>query len=227
VPLTYYYFGGPLSDAIDAARRTRGSLDRVALVGLGTGSLACHKRDGERWTFFEIDPEVIRLASDPKFFRFLSACGSVGTVTGDARLTLVAAPEKYDMIVLDAFSSDAIPVHLLTREALAGYRSRLAPNGAIAMHVSNRHMELASVVAAVAAEEGLVAYFKRDFEANDFLKDFRASADVVVLAASQADIGDLPQRDGWRRLEPRSDVPAWTDDYSDVLGAILRKKFGG
>jgi hypothetical protein len=225
VPLTYYYFGGPLSDAIEAARRARGSLDRVALVGLGTGSLACHQRDGERWTFFEIDPEVIRLASDPNNFRFLSSCGPVGTITGDARLTLVASPEKYDMIVLDAFSSDAIPVHLLTREALAGYRSKLAPNGVIAMHVSNRHMELASVVAAVAAEEGLVAHFKRDLDANDFLKDFRASADVVVLAASEADLGDLPHRKGWRRLEPRPDVPAWTDDYSDVLGAILRKKF--
>jgi spermidine synthase len=227
VPLTYYYFGGPLSDAIDSARRARGSFGRVALVGLGTGSLACHKRDGERWTFFEIDPEVVRLASDPKNFRFLSECGPVGTVTGDARLTLAASPEKYDMIVLDAFSSDAIPVHLLTREALAAYRGRLMPNGVIAMHVSNRHMELASVVAAVAAEEGLVAYFKRDLEANDFLKDFRASADVVVLAASQADLGDLPQRKGWRELEARPDVPAWTDDYSDVLGAILRKKFGG
>ena len=128
------------------------------------------------------------------------------------------------MIVLDAFSSDAIPVHLLTREAVAGYRARLAPNGVIAMHVSNRHMELASVVAAVAAEEGFVAYFKQDDQANDFLKDYRANAEVVALARSEADLGDLPQRAGWRRLSTRPGVLAWTDDYSDVLSAILRKK---
>jgi predicted O-methyltransferase YrrM len=225
-PLTYYYFGGPLSEVIGSARQARGSLDRVALVGLGTGSLACHKREGERWTFFEIDPEVIRLARNPENFRFLSACGSgVEIITGDARLTLVASPVRYDMIVLDAFSSDAIPVHLLTREALAGYSARLAANGVIAIHVSNRHMELASVVAAVAAEEGFVAYFKQHREANDLLKDLRANSDVVALAHSEVVLGELPQRQGWRKIAPRPDVPGWTDDYSDVLSAILRKRF--
>ena len=91
------------------------------------------------------------------------------------------------MIVLDAFSSDAIPVHLLTREAVQGYLSRLAPHGVIVMHVSNRHMELPSVVAAVGSAEGLVAYYKRDDKANDFLKDFKAKAAVVVLAQSGGD----------------------------------------
>jgi hypothetical protein len=130
------------------------------------------------------------------------------------------------LIVLDAFSSDAIPVHLLTREAFAGYLTRLAPNGAIAVHVSNRHMELASVVAAVGAAEGLVAYMKRDDQANDLLKDYRANAEVVVLAKSVADFGDLPSRRGWTRLESMPGVAAWTDDYSDVLRAILRKASG-
>jgi spermidine synthase len=167
---------------------------------------------------------VIRLARNPRNFRFLSECGNVGIVTGDARLTLVASPDRYNLIVLDAFSSDAIPIHLLTREALAGYISRLAPGGVIAAHVSNRHMELASVVAAVAAEERFVAYFKEHREANDFLKDFHANSDVVVLARSDADLGEIPQRDGWRKIMPQPDVPAWTDDYSDVLRAILRKK---
>jgi SAM-dependent methyltransferase len=224
-PLTYYHFGSPLSDAIDATRKVRGRLDRVALVGLGTGSLACHKQAGERWTYFEIDPQVIRLARDPQHFRFLSECGGdIGIVTGDARLTLVASPQHYDLIVLDAFSSDAIPVHLLTREALAGYRDRLRPGGVIAIHVSNRHMELASVVAAVGAEEGFLAWFRRS--ANDFEKTFRAGSEVVVLARNEADAGDLPQREGWKRIAPRAGVAAWNDDYADVLGAILRKKLG-
>ena len=224
-PLTYYYFGGPLSEAVEAARGARGGLGRVAAVGLGTGSMACHKRDGERWTFFEIDPEVIRLAE--KDFRFLSACGPVEQiVAGDARITLAASSERYDMIVLDAFSSDSIPVHLLTREAFAGYLTRLAPNGVIAIHISNRQMELASIVSAVGSAEGLVAYLKQDDQANNFPQDFRANARVVALARSAADLGDLPARAGWRPLEPTPGVAAWTDDYSNVLGAILRKKLG-
>ena len=224
VPLTYYYFGGPISEAVEAARGVRGHLDRVAAVGLGTGSMACHKQEGERWTFFEIDPVVVRLASDEKNFRFLSVCGPVEKiVSGDARITLAASSDRYNLIALDAFSSDAIPVHLLTREAFAGYLSRLAPNGVIVVHVSNRHMELASVVSAVGAAEGLVAYAKQDDQANEFLKDYRANAQVIVLANSIADFGNLPSRPGWMPLAvPTIDV--WTDDYSNVLRAILRKK---
>ena len=223
-PLTYYYFGGPISEAVEAARGVRGRFDRVAVVGLGTGSLACHKRDGERWTFFEIDPEVIRLASDERYFRFLSACGPVERVVpGDARITLAASSGHFDLIVLDAFSSDSIPVHLLTREAFAGYLTRLAPDGMIVAHVSNRHMELAGVVSAVGAAEGLIAYVKQDDQANPSLKDYRANAKVVALAKSVADFGDLPARRGWRRLEPPQGAATWTDDYSDVLHAILRK----
>jgi hypothetical protein len=96
----------------------------------------------------------------------------------------------------------------------------------IAAHVSNRHMELASAVAAVSAAEGLVAYLKQDAGAGDFLKDYRANAEVVVLARAESDLGDLPMRPGWRRIEARSDVAAWTDDYSDILRALLRKRFG-
>ncbi|MGE0566044.1 MAG: spermidine synthase [Pseudolabrys sp.] len=224
-PLTYYYFGGPLSDAVEAARGARGRLDRVAVVGLGTGSLACHQRSGERWTFFEIDAAVARIARDASKFRFLSACApDVPVVLGDARLTLASSQVQYDLIVLDAFSSDAIPIHLLTREAFAGYRARLAPRGVIAAHISNQHMELASVVAAVGAAEGLVAWFKRDAQANDFRKDYRANSEVVVLAREPSDLGDLRERAGWRRIE--SSVAPWSDDYSNVLAAILRRKIG-
>jgi predicted O-methyltransferase YrrM len=223
-PLTYYYFGGPISEAVEAVRQKRGTLDRVAAVGLGAGSMACHRHDGERWTFFEIDPEVIRLAEDETMFRFLSACGPVEKIVpGDGRITLAASSARYDLILLDAFSSDSIPVHLITREAFAGYLGRLAPNGAIVIHISNKHMELASVVAAVAAKVGLVSYFKRDHRANDFLK---ANTEVMVLARSAGDLGDLPSRPGWTRKEPVPGVAAWTDDYSDVLRAILRRKFG-
>lgn len=224
-PLTYYYFGGPISEAIASARTAQGGLGTVAVVGLGSGSLACHKRDGEIWTFFEIDPQVARIARDPNSFRFLAACDPTAPIVlGDARLTLAKLPARYDLIVLDAFSSDAIPVHLLTREALALYLSRLNAHGVIVVHISNKHMDLSRVVGAVGAAEGLVAFFKQDVGANDFARDYHANAAVAVLAREERDLGDLP-RQGWRIIEPRT-VRAWTDDYSDVLGAIWRKKFG-
>jgi spermidine synthase len=170
---------------------------------------------------------VIRIARDPQRFRFLSECApGMPIVAGDARLTLAASTPRYDFILLDAFSSDAVPVHLLTREAFAGYVSRLAPHGVITVHVSNRHVELASVVAKVGASEGLVAYFKRDTAANDFQQDYRSNSDVVALARNVSDLGDLPSRAGWHRLEPSPDIAVWTDDYSNVLAAIWRKKRG-
>ena len=222
-PRTYYYFGGPLSEGIAAARAAQGGLTRVAAVGLGTGSLACHKQDRENWTFFEIDPQVVRIARDPHMFRFLSACApDVPIVLGDARLTLAASKEVYDLIVLDAFSSDTIPVHLLTREAFTGYLSHLAPSGVILVHISNRHMELGSVVAAVGAAQGLVTLVRQDETVTDPLKELHANARVAVLARTAQDLGDLVSKPGWRRIEPSS--APWTDDYSDILGALLRKK---
>ncbi len=143
---------------------------------------------------------------------------------GDARLTLAASPQRYDLIVLDAFSSDAIPVHLLTREALAGYLARLAPGGALVLHISNRHMELGQVVAAIGAADGLVTYLKQDRRPDAVPTDFKANALVAALARKPADLGDLPSRPGWREIAPNPGVAAWTDDYSNIFGAILRKK---
>jgi hypothetical protein len=224
-PLTYYYFGGPISQTIDAAHAAKGGLGRVAAVGLGSGSLACHRRSGEAWTFYEIDPEVVRIAS--RFFSFLSSCApDAGIVMGDARLTLATAQQRYDMIIIDAFSSDAIPVHLMTREAVAGYLSRLEDDGVLVMHISNRHMELGRVVAAVGAAEGLVTYYRWDDRPNVSPPDFKLKAIVTALARSSAHLGGLTQERGWTEIKPDPSVPAWTDDYSDIIGAIIRKKFG-
>jgi hypothetical protein len=226
-PRTYYYFGGPISEGIEAARAAPGGLAHVAAVGLGTGSLACHRRDGEIWTFFEIDPEVVRIARDAKLFRLLSACApDLPVVLGDARITLAALPQRYDLIVLDAFSSDSIPVHLLTKEAFAGYLTRLAPHGTIVVHISNRHMELGRVVAAVGAANGLTTFIKQDESVTDPLQEFHANSLVAVLFREAADGTELAAKPGWRRIEPDQAVAAWTDDYSNILGAILRKKLG-
>jgi len=225
-PLTYYYFGGPFGEAISAARAARGGLDHVAVVGLGTGSLACHRQGREHWTFFEIDPEVIRIARDPHRFEFMSQCApDAPVVTGDARLTLEASTDRYDLIVLDAFSSDTIPVHLLTREAVAGYLAKLTPHGAIVMHISNRHLDLAPVVANVAQSLGLIAFLREDNSAGDLLTTLKANARLVVLAREVADTGSVAGN--WAPLLPDPSSALWTDDYSNILGSMLRRKFGG
>ena len=224
-PLTYFY--RPFSEGIDAARTARGGLRRVAVAGLGAGSLACYKRDNEQWTFFEIDPAVVRIARDPRFFTYISACApDLPVVLGDARLTLAGSAQQYDLIILDVFSSDAIPVHLLTREALSGYLARLEGGGAILIHITNKYMELASVVAAMAVAEGLVAYHKQDDRPAAVPFDYKANASLAALARRRGDLGDLPDRAGWHELKLVPGVSAWTDDYSNILGAIFRKRFG-
>ncbi|QHO76360.1 hypothetical protein ACH79_30860 [Bradyrhizobium sp. CCBAU 051011] len=225
-PLTYYYPEGPLAEAINAARAAHGALGRVAVVGLGTGSLACHRKAGEHWTFFEIDPEVIRIARDPHLFSFLSSCAAdAPVVAGDARLTLEASPGRYDLIVLDAFSSDSIPAHLLTREALAGYLAKLSPRGVIVAHISNRYLDLTPVVANVARSQGLVSFLREDDSAGDFMTTFVSNARVVAMARAAGDIGSVAEK--WTVLHPDSNSALWTDDYSNILGLMLRRKFGG
>ena len=227
-PLTYYYRGGPIQESIEAVRGARGSLPHVAVVGLGSGTLSCYARRDEQWTFFEIDPVVARIARDPHLFTYISACApDLAIVLGDARLTLAASGQRYDLIVLDAFSSDVVPVHLITREAIDGYLARLEDGGAVVLHLSNRYMELGGVIAAVAAAQGLVAIFKDDDRPLTVPLDYKANASVAVLARARADLGELPDRPGWHEVKPVPDIRIWTDDYSNVLGAILRKRFGG
>jgi len=225
-PLTYYYPQGPLAEAINAARAAHGVLGHVAVVGLGMGSLACHRKGSEHWTFFEIDPEVIRIARDPHLFEFMSNCAPDAPVmAGDARLTLEASPDRYDLIVLDAFSSDSIPVHLLTREAVAGYLSRLSPHGVIVVHISNRHLNLAPVLSNVARSHGLAAFLREDASAGDLMTTFKANAQVMVLAREAGDAGSVATN--WTPSQPDPSSALWTDDYSNVLGIMLRKMLGG
>jgi len=224
-PLTYYYHGGPMSEAMTGARRRNGgSFTRVAVIGLGIGALSCYAEPGEDWRFFEIDPEVVRLASDPTLFRSLADCSPKPKITlGDARLTLADQPAGFDLIVVDAFSSDAVPVHLLTREALALYASKLAPHGSLIFNTSNRNIELTGVVAASAAANDLVLLAKRDNQHFDPLTTMRARAEIAVAARSEADTGLKGDEGGWERIHAPATLRLWTDDYSDLLSAVIRK----
>jgi hypothetical protein len=220
--VSYYYAGGPIAEGIRSARAAHGGFDRAGVIGLGTGSLACLREGAERWDFFEIDPEVIRIARNPDFFRFISVCAPDASITlGDARLTLKDSSSQYDLIVLDAFSSDAIPVHLLTSEAFRGYLSRLSPHGVILVHISNRHLDLTPVVANVAQSLGLVAFVKEDQNAGGFLTDLHANARVMLLARDTRDLGAAQS---WAQVRHDPSSATWTDDYSNILGVMLRKK---
>lgn len=219
-PMTYYYRGGAVEDLFTHLVPTASR--RVAIVGLGTGAIACYGRPGERWTFYEIDPLVERIAREPAYFTYLRDCPpQTDVVIGDARLRLAAAPDaEYDLIVLDAFSSDAVPVHLMTREAVALYLSKLRPGGALIVHISNRYVDLEPVLIALAGDAGLAGAFgDRSPPDETSGKPYNGSR-WVVLAREASGLATLAQAPGWRALQPTSSARLWTDDYTDVLGAI-------
>ena len=223
VPLSYYHERSGIGRAVKAVRERKKAPIRMAVVGLGAGSSACLVEAREGLTFYEIDPLAVHIARDPNLFHYLQRCApAVEIVLGDARLTLAdAADGQYDAIVVDAFSSDAIPIHLLTREAMAIYARKLAPQGVVIFHVSNRHLELVSVVAGIAQANGLVArYLSADEEAGS---DYMYATTTVAVARADADFGPLAAAEDWELVEPDPAQWVWTDDYSNIIGAVLRK----
>jgi hypothetical protein len=216
-PLTYYLPRGPLGQMFSATAHLQGRR-RVAVVGLGTGTTAAYARAGEQWTFYEIDPGIERIARDTAYFSYLSDMPvPPRVVLGDARLQMARDQgRQYDLILLDAFSSDAIPVHLVTREALEVYLSRLAPGGIVAFHVSNRYLNLEPVVAALAYDAGLAARAGQG-PRNRNSRGYESNSTWIALARDEAHLGPLVADSSWwkPRLDP--DVGTWTDDYSSIL----------
>jgi hypothetical protein len=224
-PITYYHNNSAIATVIEAVRARKGSPLRVAVIGLGTGSLACRIGPLERWRFFEIDPTVIAIARDPRRFSFVSSCApNLPIVLGDARLMLVKEPDgAYDLIIVDAYSSDAIPVHLATREAMAIYKAKLAPHGVVMMHISNRHLELASVVVGIAAANRLITWVRTNDDDDEDDDNYIFPSDVAISAERAEDIGALAEANTWVLTKPNLALRIWTDDYSNIAGAILRK----
>ncbi|MGL4325629.1 MAG: spermidine synthase [Beijerinckiaceae bacterium] len=229
-PLTYYNPAGAITSAVNLTRAGN-SVRHVGVVGLGAGSMACHATGQESWRFFEIDPEVIRLARDPNRFRFVSDCmPQAPIILGDARLTLAdeAAAAK-DIIVIDAFSSDSIPVHLMTREAVQMYFDKMAAHGVLVMHISNRHLELTSVLTALADELGYTIRVRDDRKfAKDAFKDGNYAARlwmpsiVVAIARNPQPLTAFTPEQGWNEPARTAGVKPWSDNYSDVVSAMIR-----
>lgn len=220
LPLTYYHPTGPIGQIFTKAPFMQ-RVEKVGLVGLGVGSLAAYGQPGEQFTYFEIDPEVLYLARDSGFFSFLKdSKAQMRYVLGDARLTLAKEPDHtYDLLVLDAFSSDAIPTHLLTLEAIEMYERKLKPGGVMAIHISNRYLELAPVVALTARKANLWAYDQVDAPVGDEEKLGKTQSHWMVILHDPGERDLLWKPSYWNDIEIAEDVKPWTDDYVNVLGA--------
>jgi SAM-dependent methyltransferase len=215
-PTTYYGHNSGVGRAMAAVMR-RGPAN-VGVVGLGAGTLAAYGRAGDRFTFYEINPNVVRIAESE--FSFLRDCPAAHEiVTGDARLALAReAPRQFDLLALDAFSGDSIPVHLLTREAFRLYWRHLKPDGVLAVHVSNKYLALAPVAALAASEAGKEARML-SYGGNEV--DEESSSDWVLIT-SRPGFFDAPEiRPAVREIDPIAGLRMWTDDYSG-LWRILR-----
>ena len=223
VPLSYYHPSGPAGDVFAHFRESRAP-GIVAVVGLGAGSLCAYARAGEEWTFYELDAAVERIARDPAYFTFWRDCraGRRSVIIGDARLRLAdAADGRYGLLVADAFSSSAIPVHLITREALDLYRRKTAADGWIVFHISSQHLDLKPIVSGLARDIGWVAYARDDLvltpEERETGKD---PSQWVVLARARSRLGALAEDPRWRVLPGDAGARVWTDDFSNVWNAI-------
>ena len=213
----YYHPSGPVGQVF---RTHPDGFTSVAVIGLGTGALACYAGPDDSWTFFEIDPMVERIARDTRYFTYLAnSPARLSVRLGDGRLTLqTVAPSTYDLLVVDAFSSDAIPVHLLTREAVDLYFSRLKPDGILALHISNRYLDLEPVIGAIAQQQHLFALANADANIPEQdLQVGRMPSHWVVLARTQASIRQLLDRPGWRQAATKASVTGWSDEYSNIL----------
>jgi hypothetical protein len=220
-PSTYFTRSGPIGQVFAAlAPRLEEPGTRLAIVGLGAGTLAAYGHPQQAWTFFEIDPAIERIARDPRFFTYLRECPaqSLDVVLGDARLRLREAPDgAYRLIVLDAFSSDSLPVHLVTREALRLYRSKLAEGGVLAFNLSNRYLDLDPLMGRQAEDADLICRIRYDLviDAGEHKAGKQASI-WAVMAATEADLGGLYSDPRWRPPRTRPGSRAWTDDFSDL-----------
>ena len=217
VPTSYYYPQSPLADVLLGVVPPRPGR-RVGIVGLGTGGTAPYAGPGESWTYYEIDPLVERIARDTTWFTYLADAHSPPQVVlGDARLSLARdSSARFDVLVIDAFSSDAPPVHLLTREAIRLYVERLAPGGLLLLHVTNRYIHFAPVVAALAADAGLIVLMRLDSPTRAQRAQGGYPSDWAVMVRKPEDLGGIARDPRW--LVPGTKPGAlWTDDYSNVV----------
>jgi hypothetical protein len=219
-PLLYYAPRTPIGQVFTSVLSRKGAVD-IAAVGLGTGAVATYTRPGDRLTFFEIDPLVVRITRNPANFTYVTQCahGEIGYVIGDARLTLAKQPrDKFDILLIDAFSSDAIPAHLLTVEAMRTYLSRIKPDGVVIFHLSNRHLQLMTPAEGIARAAGGVSLEQKYYASPSSPRMWESSEYVVIAGRTPQALE--PYRSGEWEIPPPSRARTWTDDYTNIPGAV-------
>jgi len=219
-PLAYYHRAGPLGQVMATFHRAQ-TASSIGVIGLGIGSMLSYARADETWTFYEIDPAVVRIARNTNYFTCLQnpPTKNFQIVMGDARLQLARAPNaSYGLILLDAFSSDAIPLHLLSQQALDLYLGKLAPNGLLAFHISNRYLNLEPVLATLAQAARLTILARDDSEAD--LPRGKEESHWVIFARQRSDLGLLLKDARWFPVSAPAGAKPWTDDFSNILSVF-------
>ncbi|MES2444194.1 MAG: fused MFS/spermidine synthase [Pseudomonadota bacterium] len=222
-PTTYYVAGSGVGQAMRAVPEFYGPHARVGVVGLGAGTLSCYAQPGQQWRIYEIDPAVVSIARDSGKFSFLSQClPNPDIVIGDARLRLAEEPAaRFDLLALDAFSSDAVPMHLMTAEAFETYARVLAPNGLLLVHISNRFLALDPVVAAAAARGGWQAARMTYNPTAEEAADKASTSEWIALSRDPAIFARLMTGDvHWAALSPKPGFAGWTDDYASIVPVL-------
>jgi len=223
-PLTYYAPETPIGQVFTSAQARKPAI-RVGAVGLGAGTVSAYVRPGDALTFFEIDPLVVRIATNPAYFSYTTHCakGRLDFVVGDARLTVARQPkDSFDILLIDAFSSDSVPAHLLTVEAVRSYLERVKPDGVVILHLSNRNLELRSPAMAVARAAGGVALLQRHQEAPGAARLWESSEDALIIGRDAAALAPYAADPRWTPANPNL-ARAWTDDYTNVPGALYAR----
>ena len=223
MPTLYYAPASPIGQTTQMLQLRRSAL-KIGVVGQGSGAMAGYKRAADEMKFFEIDPMVDRLSRDPQWFSFISGCadGPIETVLGDARLTMARETAgTYDLLLIDAFSSDSVPTHLLTVEAIEGYLKLLKPDGVVILHLSNRNLDI-TLPAAAAAQALGAANLHQLYQESPLAPDMaEASTEALILSPTEAGLAEFRAQAQWRTLA-ETDVRPWTDDYVNLFGSLWR-----
>ncbi|GAB6141430.1 fused MFS/spermidine synthase [Methylosoma difficile] len=218
IPLTYYSQPGPMGQLFKEYDASNADW-HIGVVGLGAGALACYAKPSQTWTFYEIDPLVVDIAKNTQYFSYLSQCAPNAKMSvADARLSLAKEPDQsFDLLVMDAFSSDAVPTHLLTQEALQLYFKKLKPNGILAFHITNRHLLLKKVLSIHAEQQHLAALVQEFVPLQE--QPLVVATDWLVMARQEATLEPLAQSalGQWQKMPLYFDMPTWTDDFTNIV----------
>ncbi len=222
--ISYYASEGPLGIVFRSARMTRAR--RIGVVGLGAGVTACYATPGQQWEFYELDESVVQIARDPRFFTYLRDCAPNAAITiGDARVTLRGAPDgAYDLLIMDAYAGDTVPMHLLTNEAFALYRQKLKPDGIMAIHISHRLINLAPIIAPLADAQGLVGKLAIFVATDEQISKGVSNAMWIILAPDQNTITAVAEGSDWHDLENQPHASLLTDDTASIMPVLANLK---